>query len=252
MADTKTPRTDGLLATFGSEPQDSEDARNYQADKCIALTHMSKRLETQLSEALRKLRERDVDAERYRWLRSQCWTESSLSVVANPKEATKPGSHLPSLERLDDMIDAALVAADQNAGAQDDSDASGSRCAALTCTESVGQQNPVSASAGADSTTASLSAAPAGTTPETDAAPDAAPTPENDLNKFGTARDVNKYLTELEEANMVCSGLLLKAESRVAELEERLARAVESAVSAIASWDTQITALKDALAKEPK
>lgn len=54
-------------------------------------------------EALRR------DAERYRWLRAQCWNQSSLCVVAQPKVAVKLGHDCPSFERLDEAIDAARM-----------------------------------------------------------------------------------------------------------------------------------------------
>lgn len=46
-----------------------------------------------------------LDAARYRWLRRQYWNESKLAVVLNPREAVRLGYDLPSLDRLDDMID---------------------------------------------------------------------------------------------------------------------------------------------------
>lgn len=50
--------------------------------------------------------ERDrKDAERYRWLREQHWTENLIGVVIRPKDNAKLGSMLPSLELLDDTID---------------------------------------------------------------------------------------------------------------------------------------------------
>lgn len=47
------------------------------------------------------------DAERYRWLRAQNWNDSSLCVVERPKKSVKLGFDCPSLQRLDDAIDAA-------------------------------------------------------------------------------------------------------------------------------------------------
>lgn len=46
------------------------------------------------------------DAERYRWLRVQHWSDSPLAVVVNPKTAIKLGHDAPSHERLDAAIDA--------------------------------------------------------------------------------------------------------------------------------------------------
>ena len=56
-------------------------------------------------EALRK------DAERYRWLRAQHWSYSTLAVVAEPQHALKLGHDLLSGDRLDAAIDAATAGA---------------------------------------------------------------------------------------------------------------------------------------------
>ena len=48
------------------------------------------------------------DAARYRWLRKQHWSESSICVVMHPKNAVRLGHECPSEERLDDFIDAAI------------------------------------------------------------------------------------------------------------------------------------------------
>ncbi len=50
------------------------------------------------------------DAERYSWLRAQNWNTSLLAVVADPKDAIKLGHDCPSLARLDEQIDAAMLA----------------------------------------------------------------------------------------------------------------------------------------------
>ena len=50
-----------------------------------------------------------TDAQRYRWLREQQWNTGLLAVVADPKAAIKLGHDCPSLERLDDAIDAAMA-----------------------------------------------------------------------------------------------------------------------------------------------
>ena len=52
-----------------------------------------------------KMRE---DAERYRWLRNQNWTQRGLFVVsAGQRDVVRLGTNCPSLELLDDAIDAA-------------------------------------------------------------------------------------------------------------------------------------------------
>lgn len=48
------------------------------------------------------------DAERYRWLRAQHWDSSAICCVVDPKLCTKLGSYCPSLELLDQAVDAGL------------------------------------------------------------------------------------------------------------------------------------------------
>ena len=52
----------------------------------------------------------ETDAKRYRWLREQNWNDGLLAVVADPKAAVKLGHDCPSLARLDEHIDAAMLA----------------------------------------------------------------------------------------------------------------------------------------------
>lgn len=47
----------------------------------------------------------ELDARRYRLLRSMHWHDSAFCVVANPKEAVKLGYDCPSDERLDRILD---------------------------------------------------------------------------------------------------------------------------------------------------
>jgi len=49
-----------------------------------------------------------VDAGRYRWLRARHWSDAEVCCVADPKDAVKLGHSCPSLEILDDLIDAAM------------------------------------------------------------------------------------------------------------------------------------------------
>jgi hypothetical protein len=51
------------------------------------------------------------DAARYRWLRQQFWYGTTIACVVNPRAAIKLGHDCPSLERLDEFIDAALKGA---------------------------------------------------------------------------------------------------------------------------------------------
>lgn len=58
-----------------------------------------------------------LDAARYRKLRAMNWHDSPLCVVANPRQAVKLGYDCPSMDRLDDAIDAARL---ECAGVQPD------------------------------------------------------------------------------------------------------------------------------------
>jgi hypothetical protein len=55
----------------------------------------------------------EKDAARYRWLRQQHWNEADMAVVCDPKKSVKLGFDCPSGERLDDAIDAAILAANK-------------------------------------------------------------------------------------------------------------------------------------------
>ncbi len=52
----------------------------------------------------------EKNAARYLWLRAQNWNDGLLAVVADPKDAIKLGYDCPSLDRLDEQIDAAMLA----------------------------------------------------------------------------------------------------------------------------------------------
>jgi hypothetical protein len=59
-----------------------------------------------------------IDAERYRWLRAQHHSESTMCVVLKPRDSVKTLSICPSMESLDDYIDKAMedqVKVDNNA-----------------------------------------------------------------------------------------------------------------------------------------
>ncbi len=45
------------------------------------------------------------DAERYRWLRKQHWSDAKIAVVVEPKLNVKLGVVCPSLAFLDEYID---------------------------------------------------------------------------------------------------------------------------------------------------
>jgi hypothetical protein len=63
--------------------------------------------------AERRAEAAEADARRYRWLREQNWFDGALCVVRDPKTALTSGRGLgadcPSLNRLDDAIDAAIA-----------------------------------------------------------------------------------------------------------------------------------------------
>jgi hypothetical protein len=47
----------------------------------------------------------EKDAARYRWLRSQHWTNETIAAVVIDGHSVFPGSDCPSGQRLDDAID---------------------------------------------------------------------------------------------------------------------------------------------------
>ena len=57
-----------------------------------------------------QFRRMEKDAERYRWLRVQHWSDSSLCVVAHPRSNLRLGTYCPSAEALDELADAARAA----------------------------------------------------------------------------------------------------------------------------------------------
>lgn len=78
----------------------------YQMHKATETREM-RYLKTE-NEALRK------DAERYRWLRGQNWSQSEMAVVCQPKKAVKLGFDCPSEGRLDSAIDSAMSEGEQS------------------------------------------------------------------------------------------------------------------------------------------
>ena len=49
------------------------------------------------------------DADRYRWLRAQHWSDSAVAVVSEPKQNVRLGVYCPSGDLLDEAIDAAMT-----------------------------------------------------------------------------------------------------------------------------------------------
>jgi hypothetical protein len=52
----------------------------------------------------------ELDAARYRWLRTLYWDSGPVCVVTNPSKNVKLGSYCPSMEMLDEIIDDAMYA----------------------------------------------------------------------------------------------------------------------------------------------
>jgi hypothetical protein len=50
----------------------------------------------------------ELDAARYRWLRTQTWHRGSLYVVTTQRVSVKLGTYYPSMEGLDKLIDDAM------------------------------------------------------------------------------------------------------------------------------------------------
>lgn len=61
----------------------------------------------QLKQAEARVAELEPDAMRYRFLRSQHWSDGALCVVKDPKRFVKLGAYCPSGEYLDSVIDEA-------------------------------------------------------------------------------------------------------------------------------------------------
>ena len=112
---------DGLSASNGTE----EPSHRVVTDKTkrdmprAAVTAYNDAL-VRLSDAQASLLAKEAECEalrvkaaRYDWLREQHWIDSTLCVVRTPKKNIVLGADCPSLERLDDAIDAARAAAEQ-------------------------------------------------------------------------------------------------------------------------------------------
>ena len=52
---------------------------------------------------------RNLDAERYSWLRAQFWDTGKFAVVMNPRASLQLGAYCPSLEKLDAAIDGEMA-----------------------------------------------------------------------------------------------------------------------------------------------
>ena len=70
-------------------------------------------LENKITQLEADLAEARKDQARYQWIRQQNWCDSNLCVVTKPRTNLKLGAYCPSLEFLDDKIDAAIAAKEQ-------------------------------------------------------------------------------------------------------------------------------------------
>lgn len=85
------------------------NAHQYDSDDSEALARYYAACNRESILALiTRLREAEVDAKRYRWLRMADWWSSPLCVIRSPKQQAKPGTDCPSRDRLDSAIDAAM------------------------------------------------------------------------------------------------------------------------------------------------
>lgn len=103
----KTPWSDAEREVLRTTPSDREAARVLRQQHGQDRAPSTIRLERHRME-LEALR---ADAARYRWLRAQHWSDSTLAVVRDPKHSVMFGHECPSLALLDDAIDRAMESA---------------------------------------------------------------------------------------------------------------------------------------------
>jgi len=97
---TPTELIAGLRSRINPVYAEQIGTESYERRQC------AEALEALLAENA-KLR---VDAERYRWLRKQHWSNSTLVVVSSPKENVQLGTYCPSDGQLDAVIDEIMAA----------------------------------------------------------------------------------------------------------------------------------------------
>lgn len=90
------------LKTYGGSGlpfmQNDDDGRFVDVDEAHDL----------IASLRQKIAELETDAARYRWLRLRHWYSDRLVVVVDPKNSVKLGVDCPSMDRLDDAIDAEM------------------------------------------------------------------------------------------------------------------------------------------------
>jgi hypothetical protein len=107
--DWKTVRYEAAEQEVGRLESLLEASLQHEETILWQAAEISKHID-RIAELERRLEEVQKDAERYRWLREQSWDTGLLAVVADPKDAIKLGYDCPSLARLDEQIDAAMLA----------------------------------------------------------------------------------------------------------------------------------------------
>lgn len=78
-------------------------------DYIIALESEADQLRMTVHNARIELAEVGKDAARYLWLRERHWSESNLFVIAGHHSLVQLGTHCPSGDELDSVIDAAMT-----------------------------------------------------------------------------------------------------------------------------------------------
>lgn len=101
-----------LVADYGKEcicagiaELNANDAVKQRMRDDVRKSHEA--LTARLRALLAELEAEREDAARYQWLRNQHWHESPMCVVTQPNKSIKPGFDCPSVDRLDEAIDAA-------------------------------------------------------------------------------------------------------------------------------------------------
>jgi hypothetical protein len=89
------------------------DASIVTQNAILDLRKRAESAERELAEVRARLAEVEKDAVRYRWLRDQHWSTSTLCAVASPQNAVKLGYYCPSGAQLDSEIDAARATTTQ-------------------------------------------------------------------------------------------------------------------------------------------